>query len=72
MNVSTKLFYRTMKILKIWEILKNKQQQILFSKDPDFFEFSQKNCMIWKKTLSGVYLYKISGKYLEKLQSFVL
>ena len=65
MNVSTKLFYRIMKILKIWEILKNNHQKYHVKKIGIFFEFS-KNCIICEKTLSGVYLYKISGRYLEK------
>ena len=70
MHVASKLLSRIFKVLKILKIVKNNQQKILFSKKwGKFFEFS-KNRNICERTLSGVYVYKISSRYLEKCLSF--
>ena len=62
MNVSIKLLSR---IFKIFKILKYKEQKILFSKNEIFVEFTITRNMC-ERTLSGVYVYIISSKYIEK------
>ena len=61
MSASIKLQYRFFKKLKILKILKNNQQEILFKKWDFFDSFFQKNRSIYERTLSRVYVYKISS-----------
>ena len=69
MNVSIKLLSLILKIFEMLKNLENNQQKKYYLKNGEIFEFS-KNQNICKRAMSGVYVYNISSRYLEKCPIF--
>ena len=76
-NVASKLLFWIFKILKILKIVlqfskfsRNNQQKILFSRNVEYNCRIFRNRIICERVLSGVLVYKISSRYLEKCPSF--
>ena len=68
MNISIKLLTQILEFMIfnfIFEILKNNQQKYVFFKANGIFSEFFKTRNICQRTMSGVYVGKISGRYLE-------
>ena len=68
MHVASKLISQILKSLKIWKIVKVINKKYFLKKRGKFSNFKKRN--ICERALSGVYVYKISSRYLEKCPSF--